>query len=422
MAYVVRMPNLGVEMEKGTVIAWYVDVDVAVSEGDVVAEIESEKSTAEVAAREGGVLREVYLEADDKGPPGAPMGILAGADEDIAELKAQIVDEFGNTSDDGTSSAADSDVDANVDASAGDIPTTGGVSAADGDGDNASASPSTSSETVAATTAEGTVKATPKAKARGRELGVNVATVQGSGVQDSVTASDVKSAAGAGDVTRTVRETREFTGIRHTIAERLGASYREAVHVTVDRGVDVEPVFATADEAGVSIMDVILRGISGTLSEHPGFNARFDADDETHTLYEEHNIGIAIDVEDGLVTPVLSDVESKDLEEISTARSALTERALDGEYTSSNLSGGTFTVSNLGVFGSDSFTPIINPPEVAILGVNRVTERPVRTDRDIEFRRHITFSLTFDHRVVDGADAARFLTTLDEQLITLSES
>ena len=94
----------------------------------------------------------------------------------------------------------------------------------------------------------------------------------------------------------------------------------------------------------------------------------------------------------------------------------MTERVLEDEFTAEDLSGGTFTVSNLGVFGSDSFTPIINPPEIAILGVNRVTERAVQIDRGIEFSRHVTFSLTFDHRVVDGADAARFLTTLDERL------
>ena len=433
MSYVVRMPKLGVEMETGIVIAWHVDVDEAVSEDDVIAEIESEKSVAEVEAREDGVLRRVYLDVDDEAPPGAPMGIVAGADEDISELEATVESELGAdaTAEGGAAGDADDEAGTGEDDAGGGAPAGDGETAsagsAGGDAGDVPADAGTAGaaaagggqsggEAVAATTPDGTVKATPKAKGRARELGVDVATVEGTGVQDSVTASDVERAASAGSGERTVRETREFTGMRRTIADRLGQSYREAVHVTVDREVDVESVFAAADAADVSITDVILQGVSEALSAHPEFNATFDADAETHTLYEEHNLGLAVDVDGGLVTPVLSDVGSKTLAEISAARGAMTERVLEDEFTADDLSGGTFTVSNLGVFGSDSFTPIINPPEIAILGVNRVTERAVQTDRGIEFRRHVTFSLTFDHRVVDGADAARFLTTLDERL------
>ena len=419
MAYIVRMPKLGVEMETGIVVDWHVDVDDAVAEDDVLAEIESEKSVAEVAAREDGVLRRVYLDVDEEGPPGSPMGIVARRDEDLADLEAEVAAERDGdaaaAADDGgegaTAEGASTDATASAEASG--LPS---AEASGSAGMEVTGSSGAGGATVAATTPEGTVKATPKAKARARELGVDVATVQGTGVQDSVTASDVEAAATAGDAERTVRETREFGGMRRTIADRLGQSYREAVHVTVDRDVDVEPAFAAADSAGVSITDVVLEGVSETLAEHPAFNATFDADAETHTLYEEHNVGVAVDVEDGLLTPVLSDLGSKSLQEISAARTAATDRVLDDEYTADDLSGGTFTVSNLGVGGSDSFTPIINPPEVAILGVNRVQERPVRTERGIEFRRHVTFSLTFDHRVVDGADAAKFLTTLDERL------
>lgn len=439
MSYVVRMPKLGVEMETGIVIAWHVDQDEAVSADDAIAEIESEKSVAEVEAREDGVLRRVYLDVDDEGPPGTPMGIVAGADEDISELEATVESELGDDATTEGNGAGDADDEAGTveDAAGGGEPADDAAtaSASEGGGDAngvavddgttgaaaagaaaAAGGGQSGGEAVAATTPDGIVKATPKAKHRAAELGVELATVQGTGVQDSVTASDVERAASAGTGERTVRETREFTAMRRTIADRLGQSYREAVHVTVDREVDVERVFAAADAADVSITDVILQGVSETLAEHPEFNGTFDADAETHTLYEEHNVGLAVDVDGGLVTPVLSDVESKTLAEISAARGAMTERVLEDEFTAEDLSGGTFTVSNLGVFGSDSFTPIINPPEIAILGVNRVTERAVQTDRGIEFSRHVTFSLTFDHRVVDGADAARFLTTLDERL------
>lgn len=128
------------------------------------------------------------------------------------------------------------------------------------------------------------------------------------------------------------------------------------------------------------------------------------------------NIGVAVALEDGLVTPVLADVSERSVSEIATERRRLTDLALAGAYSMSDLKGGTFTVTNLGVFDIDSFTPIINPPEVAILGVNRLRERPVSTESGVAFRQHVNFDLSFDHRVVDGADAARFLGTLVDWL------
>jgi len=410
MAYVIRMPKLGVEMETGVVLEWHVDEGEAVEEEDVLAEIESEKSVAEVAAREDGVVREIYLAADDEAPPGTPMGIVAGPDEDVSELEAEIDvpesdDEGGDATDEADASDEDdTEADASDDAEQATAP--------------AAASADTSSGTAqAATTDDGRIKASPKARKRAEELGVDLAAVAGTGPEDSVVAEDVADAAAASGG-RTVSEERELTSMRTTIADRLGQSYREAVHVTVDRETEVEAVFEAVElvEADVSITDVILKCVSQTLDDHPEFNATFDAEANVHTLYEEHNLGLAVDLDGGLVTPVVHGVDSKSVEAVSSARTRTTETVLDGEYTSDDLSGGTFTVSNLGVFGSDSFTPVINPPEVAILGLNRVTERAVRTDDGLAFRRHMTFSLSFDHRVVDGADAARFLTTLDGYL------
>ena len=217
---------------------------------------------------------------------------------------------------------------------------------------------------------------------------------------------------------RTVREERSLSPMRRTIANRLQDSYRNAVHVTASRDVDAEALVRAAEaaddrlEADVSLIDPVLCALSATLEAHPAFNATFE--DGTHRLYEEHNVGIAVDIEAGLVTPVLRDIGSKSLGEIATERRRLTETVRSGDYAMSDLRGGTFTVTNLGVLGVDSFTPVINPPEVAILGIGRVRERPERRDDGIEFRRRMTYDLSFDHRIVDGADAARFLDTLAE--------
>ncbi len=378
-------------------IEWHLDVGETAEEGDVIAEIESEKSTAEVAAREDGALRERYLAVGEEGPPGAAMGIFAPPDADISSLRAEV-----DVDSDDTEEAAEGE----------DAEPTESEPDADDAGPTDSAE-----EPTQPSVDDGTVRASPRAKRRAEELGVTLSRVEGTGPEGGIVADDVAAAAGdAGG--RTIREERTFSGMRSTIADRLSTSYREAAHVTVDREVEVEAAFDAADAAGedASLTDVLLLAVSATLEEHPEFNATFDAETETHTLYEEHNIGVAVDLEGGLVTPVIPDVGGKSIDELARQRGRLTDRVLDGEYDADDLSGGTFTVSNLGVVGSDSFTPIINPPEIAILGVNRVRERPVNTDSGIEFPRHITFSLSFDHRVVDGADAARFLVTLDETL------
>jgi pyruvate dehydrogenase E2 component (dihydrolipoamide acetyltransferase) len=221
-----------------------------------------------------------------------------------------------------------------------------------------------------------------------------------------------------GPAPRTIAEEHSLGPMRRTIANRLQESYRNAVHVTVSRDVDAESLVRAADalDDPVSLTDVLLRALSDALDSHPAFNATFE--DGTHRRYEEHNVGVAVDIDAGLVTPVIADVSSKSPGEIAAERRRLTERVQSDEYDMSDLRGGTFTVTNLGVLGVDSFTPVINPPEVAILGVDRIVERarPGNGDGDIEFRRQLTLDLSFDHRVVDGADAARFLGTLAEHV------
>lgn len=220
----------------------------------------------------------------------------------------------------------------------------------------------------------------------------------------------------AAPATRTVVEERRLGPMRRTIAERLGESYREAVHVTVHREVDAEALVAATEAAdddldvAVSPVDVLLLALSATLAEHPAFNATFE--DGVHRLHAEHNVGVAVDVEGGLVTPVVADVGARSLPGVARERRRVTELAASGDYSMADLRGGTVTVSNLGPLGVDAFTPVINPPEVAILGVDRLRERAVRSGEGVAFRRHLGLDLSFDHRVVDGADAARLLATL----------
>lgn len=398
MGYVVRMPKLGMEMERGTLVEWTLREGDTVSEGDTVAEIESEKASAAVAAREDGVLRRTYLDEGETVEPGDPIAIVAAADEDIADLEAEAADGSG-------------------------------VQVTPGE-DGASTDPAAAQTGQEAPTPESAaVKASPRARRRAEELGVDLAGIDGSGVEGSIKEADVEAAASGshraderagGPATLTVAEERPLDSMRRTIADRLSRSYREAVHVTEHRSADAEQLFAAVDAADaaldvdVSVQDVLLVALSAALDAHPELNARFE--DGVHRIYAEQNVGLAVDVDAGLIAPVLADLGGKSLREVATARQELTGRALDGAYSMDDLSNGTFTVTNLGVLGVESFDPVIDPPQVAILGVDAVDERAVQDDGDVAFRRFLPFDLSFDHRVIDGADAARFLATLVENV------
>jgi len=462
MAYLVRMPKLGMEMQEGVLLEWRVEEGDAVEADRPVAEIESEKSTTEVTARESGVLRRKLLSPGDAVEPGAPMGVIAGSSEDVtdllaaAELPGASFDPPDATDGTGTSemgaSSAGSDPGPDPDASPDPAPDP--------------ASEPESADTTATKVGPREVpgcdrpRASPRARRRAEQLGVDLASVEPTGMEGSIIERDVEAAAGevpageapptgsgtpaspekpaspgepvgartpgepdepAGSSTRTVHEANELSGIRTTIANRLTESYRSAPHVTVGRDLRAGALLDAVDaareglDAEVSLTDLLLIAVSAALDEHPAFNATFE--DGVHRTYEEHNVGVAVDVEGGLVTPVVEGVDRRTIPEVAAERRRLTDRALSGSFTSDDLSGGTFTLSNLGVFDVDSFTPIINPPEVAILGVSRVREVPVRDGAGgVAFDRRLRVDLSFDHRVVDGADAARFLSTLADRV------
>ena len=557
MGYVVKMPKLGMDMDQGTVVEWFVEEGGEVTDGEVVAEIESEKTTGEVRVRQDGVLHHRLLAEGEGTGPGGAVAIVGDADEDVSDLLAEATggaaaaeaDESAGeeTSGEETTASAAAAGDTTGESGGGATADAGGatsdsvkatprakqradelgvdLSSVDGTGpqgavsaddveaaaeSGGAAAGGADGETAAESGSEAgdSVKATPRAKKRADELGVDLASVDGTGPQGAVSADDVEAAAesggaaeataadadgetaatgaaaeaesgraehvfapprvrrlareldvdiaavegtgGDGQVTEadvrafaegaggaaeagagdgqtaaervgTRDEERPMKGMRRTIASRLGESYRESVHVTVHRTADAEALLAAADAADeglapkISVTDVLLLALSATLDEHPAFNATYE--DEVHRLHAEQNVCIAVDVEEGLVAPVVRGVSTLSLSELAEKRSEVTQRALSGEFTMDDLSGGTFTVSNLGVLGVESFDPVINPPQVAILGVDTIAEEVVPVgDGDVGVRKRIGFDLSFDHRIVDGADAARFLGSLVEHV------
>ena len=328
MAYIIKMPKLGMGMNEGTLLEWFASPGDGLTEGDVIAEIESEKTVAEIAASEDGVLRRVYVQAGETVDPGAALGIVAEPDEDISALEAK-VDRDPVESEAGTAAASAT---AGRDPEPSTAPANGGagqtgriraspkakqraseldVELADVEGSGPGGAVILS-DIESATTTSGaageesgasagarahggstSVDATPKARRRARHLGVDLGSVDGSGTNGAVTATDLptpgdgtadatgSSVTGADEPARlTPVEERELDGMRRTIAKRLGESYREAVHVTVHRRIDMEEALAATEvvdeyvAADATVTDVVLVALSATLEEHPEFNAR----------------------------------------------------------------------------------------------------------------------------------------------------
>jgi len=426
MGYIIKMPQMGLEMEEGEVVAWEVDVDEPTEEGDIVVVVESEKAVNEVEAREDGAVREIFVPEGKVVEPGDPIGVFGGPEEDITDLIAEAEAMSDTSAAESASAGSDDEPSETGDprgatASEEQIRATPGaeklandmgidLSVIDGSGPQgtiteADVEQQASDEGIEESSSP-SVRATPGAKQVAEERGVELASIDGTGPQGVVTESDVEDHAGAGTddgstAVRTVSESRRLSSIQQTISDRMSASHREAPHVTLNRSFDAttlrEVQTAAANEGvDVSLTDLLVRGVGMELADRPAFNALFE--DGTHKLIEEVNIGIAVDIEEGLVTPVVPSVAEKSVEEIAAVRRERTQRALNGEFEMSDMEGGTFTITNLGMFDIDSFDPIINPPEVAILGVGRIQDDGA-----------MILSLSFDHRVVNGADAARFL-------------
>ncbi|MFC7239705.1 2-oxo acid dehydrogenase subunit E2 [Saliphagus sp. GCM10025317] len=404
MGYTVRMPQLGMTMEEGVVVEWSVN-DEEFESGDVVAVIESEKTANDVEAREGGVLLERFVDLDEPVEPGAPIAYVGepGAsvpDEILAELEGD-----------------------------------------DGEGDDeepTDGEPATTTESAgggAALAVEGKVSPRARTYARDNDLDVDesaLATLNGSGPDGAVVERDVIDAVEAGTLGeagepavpdaptatgRGIYEERQGSQLRRSVARQMATSAEQAPQVTLNRSASVESLLALKDRLSadrdlqVSLTDFLLKAVARTLRDHPEFNAVYEGG--VHKLAANVNVGVAVDVDDGLVTPVLDQVDELDLAGINAARSELVDRVQSREFTMEDLSDGTFTVTNLGHFGVETFDPLLNVPEVAILGVGTITQQPTG-DGDVE--PHIGLSLTFDHRAVDGADAAKFLETLADEL------
>lgn len=365
MAIPITIPRLGWNMEEGVFVGWLKADGDLVRAGEALFGLESEKATEDIECLDEGILR-IAPAGPQKGdviPVGAVIGYLAKAGETVSfEIRAARPVQATLKKDPPVAAVVQ----------------------------NRRDEPAIS----------------PRAQRVARELGIDWTKLQGTGRTGRIRERDVRAAG----------ETRHSPPIRKTIADRMLASHRSTAPVTLTTTADATNLvnrraqLKAANGIVPSYTDFLVRLSAIALQQHPHLNARW-ADDRI-VLCPGIHIGIAVDTDAGLFVPVVRDVPSLRLQELAERSRDLVERARQRKLTADEVQGGTFTVTNLGAFGIDAFTPIINFPECAILGMGRIERRPVVRGEQIAIRAQITLSLTFDHRIVDGAPAARFLQTL----------
>ena len=376
MAVRLRLAALGHTMERGRIVEWYAAEGAPVEQGAPLYSVETDKATVDVEAPAGGVLLRIDAEVDREYPVGATLAWIGDADEDL---------------------------------------------------------PDRTDETVAAPAAvSDEQRVTPVARRLAERHGVDADRLEGTGPGGRVTKEDVQRAVDAGTATpleakpsgEPAHDVVPLEGIRRVTAERLSAHWTGAPQVTEGLDIDMTAMraFRNANRSewraayGIvpALNDIVLKAAAAALEANPALNAAL-VDGAIHR-YREINLGMAVDVEDGLVVPVLRDAGRLDLGAIAHAAADLTARARSRKLAPADFEGATFTVTNLAALGVDWFTPVLNPPQCAILGVGRMRRTPAVVGNEVAIRDIATFVVTFDHRALDGAPAGRFLSRLKRLL------
>ncbi|MEZ4516852.1 MAG: dihydrolipoamide acetyltransferase family protein [Chloroflexota bacterium] len=405
MADYIVMPKLGFDMREGVLNNWIKQIGDTMEKGEVVAEIESDKATLELETQVAGTLLHVLHNAGDVVPVGANLAIVGTEGEDISGL---ITDGSSN----GTAAKAESSEPA---ASA--EPATAPVTA-----------PTTTAPTADTSEFPGGVKATPVARRVAEEQGVSLAGVSGSGPDGRIRKADVEAfltGAQARVAPMPVSTTPvpvgpdtteiETTRLRQAIARRMTESKTTIPHFYVTSDIDMGEVLALRkqinaslpDDQKISVNDIIVKAAGLTVRDFPNLNAAFAGDKIIR--HNRINIGSAVAVEGGLLTVVQKDTDISTLSKIAADHKAMIGRAREGKIRPDDVEGGTFTVSNLGAFDVDHFIAIINPPEAAILAVGSAAQVPVVVDGQLAIGTRMKATISADHRVSDGAEAAKFM-------------
>jgi pyruvate dehydrogenase E2 component (dihydrolipoamide acetyltransferase) len=437
MATEVKLPRLGQGMEAGTIVRWLKAEGDEVVKGEPLFELDTDKVTQEVEADADGVLLKIVV-PEGEADVGTTVAVIGSAGEDVSELLA------GAQGGNGGAPPAAAEAPA-AEAPAAEAPAAEEAPPAEEalpEGERAEEAPSGSEpqgeeaegaatsapsrSDASSTRAEGEpIKASPLARRMARERGLDLAALTGTGPEGRIIAEDVEHAGdGAAPSVATPAaaepeiEVVELTSIRRTIARRLTEAW-EAPVFQLSVTADASQLASTRErmvellregETKPTVNDVLTRLVASALQRHPAVNALF-VDGKIHR-YRPANVGIAVATANGLVVPVIRDADRKSVLEIAAYRADLVGRAREGKLQLADLQDGTFTISNLGMYGIEQFIAVLNPPQVAILAVGSIEDRPTAIEGTVEIRPTMTMTITCDHRAIDGSEGAEFLRTV----------
>jgi pyruvate dehydrogenase E2 component (dihydrolipoamide acetyltransferase) len=419
----VVMEALSPTMEEGRLVRWLKPEGSQVVSGDVLAEVETDKAVMELAARADGVLRKQLVPEGTTAPVGQLLAVIAGPDEDISALLGAVAPKKAPEAKQTGAAAAGA---------------AGGVGGAAPRKEEVVAvatptrvpagapTPVASQPPDVAGGNGGRVRSSPLARRLASERGLDLQAVSGSGPAGRIIKRDIEQAATAPNPPAPARSGTEYkdvplTQIRRTIARRLAESLGPIPTFYLTAEYDVTRItemrtsmLSLGDDYKVSLNDIILKAVATAIHQHPAVNAHWLGD--AIRYYNPVHLGMAVAIEDGLITPVIFNADTKSLRDLSKESKDLAQRARARKLTPPEYTGSTFSVSNLGMFGIDQFTAIINPPEAAILAIGAAEPKPSVVDGKVEIRHKLRVTLSCDHRVIDGATGAQFLRTL-RQLI-----
>ena len=437
MATKVLMEALSPTMEEGRLVKWLKSEGDAVKTGDVLAEVETDKAVMELVARGDGVLRSRLASEGDSAAVGTVLGVIAAPDEDISAL----VKGAGPTpvASDNRQQPVGTPADAgDVIAKAKEFEGVTSIPQRPRQSQGEASTPPQERErrghqridtsahvsgSAGAAASSERVRSSPLARRLASERGVDLGAVNGSGPGGRIVKRDIEQARAtsqpAAQRPATVGDYQDIplTQMRKTIAKRLGESIGPIPTFYLTAEFDVtrlaEMRTAMIDQGAeykVSFNDILIKATATALAQHPEINAHWTG--EAIRQFNRVHIGMAVAVPDGLITPVIFDANEKGLADIAAEARALAGRARERRLKPEEYTGSTFSISNLGMFGIDQFTAIINPPEAGILAIGAVEEKPVVVDGDLTVRKRLRVTMSCDHRVIDGASGARFLQTL----------
>jgi len=387
--YPIAVPKWGIEMVEGTITSWNKSEGDAIAKGDEVFEMESDKIVNVWDSPVDGVLRRVLVPAGDAHPVGALLGVIADA------------------------SVADSDIDAFI--------AQHSPAAAEPAGDTPTTSQPDAKQTVQ--TGDAYTRSSPSVRRLADELGVDLGTVTGTGRRGRITDEDVRAAAGGSGGTPEGVEVIPLSATRKTIARRLTEAKQTIPHFYLTAEYELDGLLAhraalnESSDTKVSVNDLIVWCVAQALIKEPRVNVNL-VDDDIHQFIAAH-VSVAIATEDGLYPATVYNADSKSPADIAVATAQLAEKAQTGKLTKEDISGGSFTVSNLGMYGITQFTAIVNPPMGAILALGKATQQVVVENGEQRIATVLNATLSCDHRVIDGAVGAQYLAVLGDVIAGL---